>query len=311
MKRLLNKKWCGIRISYFLIILLLALIGIIVGSFYDQDISKALYDKNSGFGQFYETFGTGLGYMMIPASTMMLFLALYQNKNKWLRILVYCLFFVSLLASTYIYGHSLCPNQEYGLTTDTFSAYTFSFFLMALSSLLTFLFVDKKDKRGLLIVGSIVLLSMIIQLALINFLLKYIAMRPRYRFLMGDGNSEALEGVNETFHAWWEMKPFSHTSGDYYKSWPSGHTSTAAIALTLGLFPQVAEKKYKYEELIFFVVGFFHLLLTAFARIVAGAHFLTDVSFATFFSVLGILLSLYLVDLTSRKFPAEHLENAK
>ena len=136
-------------------------------------------------------------------------------------------------------------------------------------------------------------------------------MRPRYRFLMGDGSTKALEGLNETFRAWWEMKPFSHTSGDYYKSWPSGHTSTAAIALTLGLFPQVAEKKYKYEDLIFFVIGFLHLILVAFARIVAGAHFMSDVSFGAFISVLGILISLYLVDLASRKFSTQQLENTK
>lgn len=311
MKQLLNKKWCGIRISYFFIVVLLAVFGIIVGSFFDLNVSKTLYDKNSGFGQFYETFGTGLGYMMIPSSAMMLFLALYKNKNKWLKILAYFLLIASALITTYIYGHSLCDNQEYGLTTDDFSAYTFAFSLMALSSFLTFLFVDKKDKRGLILVGSVVLFSMAIQLALINFLLKYLAMRPRYRFLMGDGNPEALDGVSETFRAWWEMKPFSHMSGDYYKSWPSGHTSTAAIALTLVLYPQVAEKKYKCEELIFFAVGFCHLILTAFARIVAGAHYLTDVSFATLFSVSGILLSLYLVDLFSQKFPIQQLANAK
>ena len=231
----------------------------------------------------------------------MLFLGLYKNKNVWLRILAYLLLICSIIPAAYLYGSSLDETtEEYGMLVNKYLGYSIAFLLMALSSLLTFLFVDKEDKNNLIIVGSVILISMALQLVLVNFLLKYLACRPRYRFLMGDAVDQS--GLLTDYRAWWEMRPFLYTKGDYYKSWPSGHTATACITVLLGLLPVVAKKRFKFDQIIFFLIGSIYLCIVAFARIVAGAHFLSDVSFGCLISLFGIFLTLFFVDFASRKW---------
>lgn len=300
MKQLLKKKVCGISIVWFYGFILLTLIGIIIGSFADKGISMKLYDKNNGYGLFFESFGTALGYMMVPCGATCVFLGLRKYKKWWVTTLRFILLIGASLAAGYIYGGSLYEGkEEYGLLVSKLPAYGFAFFMMGLAILLTYMFVDKKESRNLIVVGTVILLAMVIQLVLLNFFLKYLAGRPRWRYLQGD----ALDpnGINESFRAWWEMQPFKYKSGDYHKSWPSGHTATATIVTLLPLLGTVAEKKYKYEPLVFFVFGVCYTFTMAFARIVAGAHFLSDVSFGSLFSLCAIVLSLYLGEFMNKK----------
>ncbi len=300
MKQLLKKKVCGISIAWFYGLALLSLVGIIAGSFADKSISMSLYDKNNGYGLFFESFGTALGYMMVPAGATCVFLGLREYKKWWVTTLRFILLLGASLAAGYIYGGSLYEGkEEYGLLVSKLPAFGFSFFMMGLAILLTYMFVDKIESRSLIIVGTVILLAMIFQLVLLNFFLKYLAGRPRWRYLEGDALDS--NGVNESFRAWWEMQPFKYRHGDYHKSWPSGHTATAAIVTLLPLLGIVAEKKHKYMSAAFFAFGACYTLVVAFARIVAGAHFLSDVSFGCFFSLCGIILSLHFGDFLNKK----------
>ncbi len=310
MKEHLKKKVCGIPIVWFYGLIVFAVIGIIIGSFADKNISMTLYDKNNGYGLFFESFGTAFGYMMVPCGATCVFLGLKQNKRWWVEAIGIVLLIVASTVAGYIYGGSLYEGkEEYGLLVGKLPAYGFSFFMMGLSILLTYMFVDKKDTRNLIIVGSVILLAMMIQLVLLNFFLKYLGGRPRWRYLQGD----ALDpnGINESFRAWWEMQPFKYMSGDYHKSWPSGHTATATIVTLLPLLGAIAEKKHKYTSLVFYILGVSYTIIVAIARIVIGAHFLSDVSFGLLFSLIAIVLSLYFVDFMSKKTLLHREKKAK
>ncbi len=301
MEKFIKKKIFGVPLAFYYGIIVLCLIGIIVGSFADQSISVALYDKNNAYGYFFESFGTFLGYMMLPCGATCLFLGLKDHKKWWVKVIAWAILFIVTLASAYVYGGSLYEGkEEYGLLVGKIPAYGFAVFMVGLSVLMTFMFVNKKDKRSLLIVGSVIIIAMGIQLALLNLFLKYLACRPRWRYLMGDALDQ--NGLNESFRAWWSMQPFKYTSGDYHKSWPSGHTATAAITTTLPLLSLVEEKKHKYTAAIFAGIGLVYTVVVAFSRIVAGAHFLTDVSFGGLFSTLGIIASYFIVEAADKKF---------
>ncbi len=300
MEKFIKKRIFGIPLAFYYLIALICLVLIIIGSFLDKDISMALYDKSNAYGSFFESFGTLIGYMMIPCGASCLFIGLKDDKRWWIKLIAWALLIVAVFASAYVYGGSLCVSkEEYGLLVDALPAYGFAFFTMGLSVLLTFMFVNKKDKRMLIVVGSIILLSMALQLALLNLFLKYLACRPRWRYLMGDAIDQ--NGVNESFRAWWEMQPFAFSSGDYHKSWPSGHTATAMIVTCLPLLSLVEEKKHKYTMLVFALIGFIYAFSVAFSRIVAGAHFLSDVAFGGLFSVLGIIASYFIVEALDKK----------
>ncbi len=300
MDKFIKKRIFGIPLAFYYLIASICLILIVIGSFLDKNISTALYDKNNAYGYFFESFGTFLGYMMVPCGATCLFLGLKDDKRWWVKTASYFLLILAFLASSYVYGGSLYEGkEEYGLLVGKLPAYGFALFMMGLSILLAYMFVNKKDKRMLLIVGSIILLSMAIQLVLLNFFLKYLACRPRWRYLMGDALDQ--NGLNESFRAWWEMQPFSYTSGDYHKSWPSGHTATAMISTTLPLLSLVEEKKHKYTACVLGSIGFAYAFIVAFSRIVAGAHFLSDVAFGGLFSVLGIIASYFIVEAINKK----------
>lgn len=297
--KILKKEYCGIKLYWFLLALVLGIVGIIVGSFADENLSKALYDPYSGYGNFFETFGMALGYMMAPFGGTLLFLGLYKNKKLWLKIIGYAVLIASILVATYMYGNSIGPKEEYGFTTGRTLGYVFALLCMGVSSIFAVLIADQSNPKQLIKVGLVVLFALLFQLILLNFFLKYLAGRPRYRYLMG--NAEDLSGLSESFRAWWEMQPFKYTSGDYHKSWPSGHTATASTVLTLIFASTIVKKKWRYLDLVFFLIGLTYTIVVAFARIVAGAHFLSDVSFGALFSTLGIIIGMILIDFISKK----------
>jgi membrane-associated phospholipid phosphatase len=98
--------------------------------------------------------------------------------------------------------------------------------------------------------------------------------RPRYRSIV------VTEGLE--FRPWYvigtsERAAFEGIlSHDEFKSFPSGHSCSAATALMLSLLP-VAVPRLRGKEHALLVVGIIWPLLVMFFRIVAGAHFLSDV----------------------------------
>ena len=111
--------------------------------------------------------------------------------------------------------------------------------------------------------------------------------RPRYRALI------ALDDIK--FHNWWEpfkgykdyIKLHEKVPHDNFKSYPSGHTAEVSILfVVITFFPLANEKMHKYQLPAFIGAGAL-VLLVAFARILAAAHFLSDVSWGA-----TIMLSL-------------------
>ena len=131
--------------------------------------------------------------------------------------------------------------------------------------------------RNMWIVWCAVIVMLIIGLLGIISPLKGVLHRPRYRVIA------AYEEI--TFHNWWqpcknymELRELYGLESDHFKSYPSGHSGEISILIVAATFFPLADKKFEKYQLPLFLGGCGLVLLVALARILAAAHFLSDVS---------------------------------
>ena len=74
------------------------------------------------------------------------------------------------------------------------------------------------------------------------------------------------------------MKQYGIESSDHFKSYPSGHSAEASILIVAATFFPMADKKFHKYQLPAFYIACGITALVMFARILAAAHFLSDVS---------------------------------
>ncbi|MBP5216319.1 MAG: phosphatase PAP2 family protein, partial [Bacilli bacterium] len=156
-----------------------------------------------------------------------------------------------------------------------------------------FLVVDHGESKfnRLVRIGAIFVVAILLQWLIMHFL-KRVGGRPRWRFLFEVGG--VWEEKHYVYQNWWDFAWFSHPNNDYFKSWPSGHTATAALLPLIGLFPSILKKDFRHSNLILFCAGLAYPLIVAFARILAGAHYLSDVSFGFLVGSLCCFLPLFI-----------------
>jgi membrane-associated phospholipid phosphatase len=86
---------------------------------------------------------------------------------------------------------------------------------------------------------------------------------------------------------------------DAYKSFPSGHTSAAALSFVVVLLPDIFEKLKK-QKIWFYIVPAIFTVLVAVSRIVNRAHFLSDVLFGGTIGILSVCAAKGLVSLLKK-----------
>lgn len=287
----MNKEILSLKVRDYVIVIFLALTGILFGSFFDLSISKGIVNTSSAFGGFIETIGFLFSFLMIPLGSVMIFKGLMDDKRKPLKILGYVILVLGLALGIYFcysHIHITSPDKNYGIRLSNLTSILISIFINIIFVVLL-LFEIKKDKREYLIRAGITILVVILMQSLLIELIKNIACRPRYRYLIDTG----LNTSNESFRSWWQFSPFSYKD-DYHKSYPSGHTANSAVVLLLPLLCPVLRHPFKYDKTVLFLTGLSYTLLVAFFRIYYGAHYLSDVSFGLLFTTLIILLVLFI-----------------
>ena len=139
-----------------------------------------------------------------------------------------------------------------------------------------FFFKDCQNKN-MWIVFCIIIGLLLLALLLVIPQIKDNMRRPRYR-LVSKGDVE--------FKNWWQptknykelMEKFGIESSDDFKSYPSGHTAETSILLVATTLFPLASKKFAKYQLPAFLISCGLVLLVAIARILAAAHYLSDVS---------------------------------
>lgn len=290
---MIKKEFLGMPLSYFLFMAGIALLAIFVGSFVDYQLSQAIVNQETFFGRFVESFGMMLSYFLITLGGVLLFKGLYQNEKLGIKILAYVLLVLSMIATIYFIADG-CKNDEtqtlFGLGVPTIVSYIIGVIVTAIFALLSFFFFQSEDKELLIRIGACLLIAMLLQWLCIHFI-KRLNGRPRYRLIVDVDLNTALE----EFRPWWIFKPGSAID-DLHKSWPSGHTGTAVIAILLSTLAPILRFPFKNARFTLFAIGAGYAIIIAFMRIFHGAHFLSDVGFGMLIGTIFALLSVFLCD---------------
>ena len=262
------------------ILLGLFLITFVLGSFFDLQLSEAIFSKNNTFGLIMSIVGTLIGYSCLAFCGGGLFgLALTKKYRTVVKVFLYIGAAVAFGLGVFFAGREFFGPNGFYYEDMKWLGHVITIPFMCVTGFLGFYVAKKSDNGYLLNVLLVLMVCIFMSLIPGVTLLKSVFHRPRFRTLSDPLFPEI------TFHNWWErcknykdlMSLYNLTSEEF-KSFPSGHAgATLVTCMTLVFAPLYNEKLKKYH-LVFFYSALVLTLLVCFARILVGAHFLSDVS---------------------------------
>ena len=253
----------------------LAFIGLIIGSFLDRQITTKMGDSNNLFGIIFTAFGPVLTLAFgVLAGALLFFMP--KNENKKLTIAL------RIIGAVAVIGFIFSQIKE-GIEWVEFprmqeQASTYKVLIIVLTSLIDLtiilfsrIWVNKMDYKAM-IYGSIMIIAIILVYFVACEGVKYIASRPRPRVLDYEHNG---------FKQWFEFNPFAAFKSEYkdYKSFVSGHTANAACLITILPFVSSMTRRENDNkiQIMCIIIGALFTFVIAFSRIIARAHWMSDV----------------------------------
>ena len=255
----------------------LCLLGVIIGTFLDEQLSAAIFSRGNDFGIFVSTIGTMPGYLMFSFLGGGFFFFFNKKQGRVVDQVISLIFAIVLgIGAIYYAGREFFGENGYNKKDLYWIGFLIILPLSIGMEFFGFKVASKSDNPRLWHLYAVMALFIFIALVPGTSILKGIMHRPRYRTLtMYD---------EVVFHPWYkpctEYKELMNIgiSKEEFKSYPSGHASASLVfALVMSMLPLI-NKKYQNIAYILFGVGVAWYLLIAFVRILVGAHFLSDVS---------------------------------
>ena len=232
-----------------------------VGSFFDYQISSALFNIGSMYGRFIEAVGEMPFELTASVAGVMLVRAVRPDSggSRWLAVL-------GILVNVGLAGYKLIAVQL-----------VLTFVLVIAANLIVYRLTRATESDELTRWALMVLAVWVAQAIILNVIVKPLWSRPRMRVI------EVTPGLN--YQPWWVIgnpDKWAYIAAgvikDGFKSSASGHTAHAAIGLMLAGLPAAAFKEKPSRRRVIFWAAAVIAALVAFGRIVIGAHFLSDVS---------------------------------
>ena len=261
----------------------IGLIGLILGTFLDQQITVAMGNFDSAFGILFTmltpVFSLAVGS---AASAMLVFMPRIEHRfwNIALRIF-------GVLAFAGFTFFSIKEGKEYVdfpiMQPEKTTYVVLAITLVATIDLTVILFVKMAMRHidSKRIIPTVIVIFIIIAAwFFVSEVIKYLASRPRPRVVQAIGSEIA-------FRNWYQVHPFECFKEGYKecKSFTSGHAFIAACTISaLPLLFSVDKYYSKTKTIICVSIASVFTLVTAFSRIVALAHYMSDVFGAILFS---------------------------
>ena len=262
-----------------LIALGVAIVCLIFGTFFDYAISSAIANANNGFALTVSAIGPTIGFAGVAAMGGGFVAFIIKGKyHIALKILFGVLATACLgVAIYYPAGEYFGINGFYGAAPE-WAGYLIVIIPECAAVVGGyFLFKDWKNDKMWIVFCIIIVLLLIALLAVIPTI-KDNMHRPRFRLLKTLDETSIIK-----FHNWYEpFKEYNDVKDlyahDNFKSFPSGHTAEASILFVPITFLPLAHDKFKKIQMPAFYGACGLVVLVALARILAAAHFLSDVS---------------------------------
>lgn len=269
------------------------IIALILGSFFDLQISQSIANTENIFGLILASVGENPAYGLLGFIAGCFFgLSATTFKKWWQRFLLIGLGVGAILGASYFQGTAFTGVNAWGSLAPELDKLYFSM-PIGLALVVPFTiggwFVAKKnlDASSIRVLAVILVLILFVLIG-IN-IIKIMAYRPRFRLIQTQGE--------DLFKNWWEFT-FGHGlkgvyESEHIKSFPSGHTGSGCFAMVAVFLPYFFPKlrEYKYMEEVLFFGGLAYAMLIAFSRILVGAHFLSDTAFSGIFFLVSIYIA--------------------
>ncbi len=255
-----------------------AIFGLIFGSIFDYQLSTAIASPTNGFGLFISVIAPTIGFCGLAFVGGGFFAISFKQDKMWVKILFIALAVLGLGIGTYFAGKEFFGVNGFYEKAPNIVGYLISFVCATGAEVGGyFVFKDCKNKYAWVSFACVYIVLILVLVVGITGL-KSIMHRPRFR-TVADGTGLV------PFHAWWQrcanykeyMADFGYASEEF-KSFPSGHTGEAAVLVVVSAFIPLADEKLKKYQLPLFIGSCCFVVLVAISRILAAAHYLSDVS---------------------------------
>ena len=231
-----------------------AAIALGFAAFFDLKIDIWLNNPENPFCVWFYNTGEMPCRLAIPVAGAVIF---YTVNKLWQKIAgVLVTIGGSLYLGIYICEHFFVEENQhvFGLVWG----FGFGVILLAVKPMLN---IPEKYRKPLFVLA----LAGLAVVAVSVECMKYLWGRVRFRDLLAQGSYDA-------FTPWYVLNGINGN-----KSFPSGHTSGAAISYLLMLVPFVFDKWKNKKQLCFWIPCIYSSVV-AFTRLVMGAHYLSDVT---------------------------------
>lgn len=282
---------------------------VLIASYCDLSISKILtkgnldagaYISNNGFGLFFEAVGSAPIYLMLSIGAAVWFWWGIRHHKIWLSAIATIIIFAGFLltckdAFDYVL-EAMSASTNGGIPVE--EGFRDSFYVIAVAALLAvgftalliFAWKNVKAETNDAMFKWLFIIIGVVAFYLLVSLIKSPVGRMRFRTMNAAGDTEFTQ-----FTSWWvsngKRTPYELLPSDQCKSFPSGHTYSAAVIYTIICLPDMIKSwDKKWIRFTLWAVAIIVTGLVAISRIVVGAHFMSDVLFGGTISFLVMMI---------------------
>ena len=258
---------------------------LVTGTFNDRSISETLYSEDNLFPRIFGVIGPmPLFFVLAPMCGALIQRALACGYGKGAKTLLTALAAAALLGVCYFAAKSFTSSD---CLDSVLPGVRNNWAVTAPILVCVFLPLGylgarlARKNEDALLARRIILLIVVVLTAYITLeIIKNIMHRPRYRTVL-----KGFEGVG--FVPWYEKFPFTKELPDQlgiykteFASFPSGHSMMSMTSfITFPALPWLIPAL-KGKELPLAFCGMAYSVTVMFSRILAGAHYLSDVAFS-------------------------------
>ena len=303
---------------FFIVMSAVLILLMVLGTFKDYQISTLLvghsldggkYQATNFFAQIFEVIGVLPLYIFVTFGCNVLFIK-YFHQDKRIIVRIIGIIFAILGVLSLMYGfkgvdeyiadqfsHGNVYGEKNSLFSSSLIKYLVLFVISAPLSFVIYLFTKKKLNKyidNLVIFAYIIIGTLLISQGIIQLVIKPYMGRARYRTInylsyLGNGTPD--------FTRWYvsagktkDFAMFYNVPKDYFKSFPSGHTSGAGITFTLFCLPAIFTMKRK-DIVMMYTIAIIIPVVVAITRVMMGAHFTSDVTMGMIIVFISSLIS--------------------